>query len=68
MSHRLVVLVDDGRTLLWVQAGRIWRADLLCRESGFTPWRVVDDAPGVGGRVLDDAEIARLVPPHEVSP
>ena len=65
----LVVEVLLGAALLWVQGGRLWRADRLSRDGGFTPWREVDDAPGVGGRVLTQDEVARLVAPygHEVS-
>lgn len=60
----LVFEVDHGDTLLWVEGGKLWRADRLARDSGFTPWRQVHDAPGLGGRALSDAEVARLVAPH----
>lgn len=60
----LVVEVDRDAALLWVQGGKLWRADRLCRGAGFTPWRQVDDAPGIGGVVLTDAEVSRLVAPH----
>ena len=59
----LVVEVDRGASLIWVEGGKLWRADRLCRDGGFTPWRLVDDAPGVGGQVLTDAEVSRLVAP-----
>jgi hypothetical protein len=61
----LVVEVDRGAALLWVEAGKLWRADRLCRGAGYTPWVQVFDAPGVGGEVLSDADVARLVAPHE---
>lgn len=61
----LVVEVDHGAHLLWVEGGKLWRADQLSRGSGYSAWRqVVDDAPGVGGRVLTDDEVSRLVAPH----
>jgi hypothetical protein len=60
----LVVEALQGAALLWVQGGRLWRADRLNRDGGFTPWVEVDDAPGIGGRVLTEAEVARLVAPY----
>ena len=57
----LVVEVDG--VLLWSEGGRVWRSDPLCRDAG-TAWALVDDAPGVGGRVLSAAEVSRLVAPH----
>jgi len=57
----LVVEVDGA--LLWSEGGRVWRSDFLCRDAG-TAWALVDDAPGVGGRVLSAAEVSRLVAPH----
>lgn len=61
----LVVEVDHGAHLLWVEGGRLWRADQLSRGSGYSPWRQVGDvAPGCGGRVLSDDEVSRLVAPH----
>jgi len=66
MSAPLVVVSPDGSTLHWVQRGRLWRADRLCRDSGFSPWAAVDDwrAGPRAGRVLTDAEVRRLVAPH----
>lgn len=62
----LVVEVANGAHLLWVEGGRLWRADQLSRGSGYSPWVQVtegDVAPGLAGRVLTDAEVARLVAP-----
>jgi hypothetical protein len=60
----LVVEVANGAHLLWVEGGRLWRADQLSRGSGYTPWMPVTDVvPGLGGRVLADAEVARLIAP-----
>lgn len=58
----LVVEVDGA--LMWSEGGRVWRTDQICRGAGYTPWVLVDDAPGVGGRVLSAAEVSRLVAPH----
>lgn len=64
MRPPLVVEVMGGAALLWVQHGRLWRADRLCREGGFTAWVEVTEAPGIGGRVLTQSEVARLVAPY----
>ena len=66
MSAPLVFAV--GQSLFWSQNGRLYRADRMCRGSGFTPWKLTDEAPGMGGDVLTAAEVARLVAPHEPSP
>jgi len=65
----LVVEVLLGAALLWVQGGRLWCAKRIDGDA-FGPWcEVTDVAPGVGGRVLTQDEVARLVAPygHEVS-
>lgn len=68
MSAALVVEVCGGAHLLWVQSGLMWRSDRVRAGPGYTPWeRVTDLAPGLGGRVLTDSEVARLVAP-EVKP
>lgn len=55
-----------GAALLWVQGGRLWRADRL-DGAAYAPWvEVVDVAPGLGGRVLTQHEVARLVAPYGV--
>lgn len=60
----LVVEVDHGAHLLWVEGGKLWRADQLSRGSGYSPWApVADVVPGLGGRVLTDDEVSRLVAP-----
>lgn len=61
----LVVVLAQGRTLVWVQNGRGWLADRVPGTDGFTPWRELGEetAPGIGGFVLTQAEVARLVPP-----
>ena len=61
----LVVEVGHGAHLLWVEGGKLWRADQLSRGSGYSAWApVADVVPGLGGRVLTDAEVSRLVAPH----
>jgi hypothetical protein len=73
----LVVVLDHGRALAWVQHGRMWLAyrrptpDLVSygqvrgEVACFSPWyEVTEDAsPDFGGFVLTQAEVARLVPP-----
>lgn len=61
----LVVDVNHGGHLLWVENGKLWRADQLSSGAGYTQWQQVTDVvPGLGGRVLTDDEVARLVAPH----
>jgi len=59
------VVLAQGRTLVWVQNGRGWLADRVPGTDDFTPWRELGEetAPGIGGFVLTQAEVARLVPP-----
>ena len=68
-----VVSVLGGRHLLWYQNGRLWIADCLTgwaeewRPVAFSPWTELtekDAAPGLGGRVLSQQEVGRLVAPH----
>lgn len=61
----LVVVLAQGRSIIWVQDGRGWLADRLPGGDAFTPWRELgeESAPGIGGFVLTQAEVARLVPP-----
>jgi len=72
-SSPFVVSVLGGRHLLWYQNGRLWIADCLTgwaeewRPVAFSPWTELtekDAAPGLGGRVLTQQEIGRLVAPH----
>jgi len=61
----LVVEMNRGSSLLWVEGGKLWRADRMCRGAGFTPWvQVFDVVPGQSGVVLSDEERSRLVAPH----
>jgi hypothetical protein len=62
----LVAEVHGGASLLLVDAGRLWRCDRLSRDGGFSPWREVTDAPGIGGRILSESEVSRLVAPYGV--
>lgn len=59
------MVLAQGRTLVWVQNGRGWLADRVPGTDTFTPWRPLgeESAPGIGGFVLTQAEVARLVPP-----
>lgn len=62
-----LVVEAAGGVLLWVQGGRLWRADPAPGvQRGYTPWVETDDAPGIGGRVLTEREVARLVAPFGV--
>jgi hypothetical protein len=62
----IVVSVHGGAVLLWSHNKRLWRSDRLSRDGGFSPWREVTDAPGIGGRVLTESEVAKLVAPFGV--
>lgn len=59
-----VFSVCNGQHLVWVENGKLWRSDQLSRGSGYSPWVPVTDVPGLSGRVLTEAEVARLVAPH----
>ena len=66
MSAPRVVVVARGDALVWVQDGRGWLAERESAAGGFTPWRELStesSVPGLGGYVLTQAEVARLVPP-----
>lgn len=71
MRPPLVVEVLLGAALLWVQHGRLWACERIAGDAfsawAYGPWREVTDvAPGLGGRVLTQDEVARLVAPYGV--